>query len=68
MPRNVEVVSQRTTAITLTWDAPLDLGGRDDVRYDVCYEDDDEFYPTELCIITTANTLTISGWYVVQSM
>ena len=38
MPRNVEVVDQTLTSITLSWEAPQDLGGRDDVSYQLCYE------------------------------
>ena len=40
MPRNVEVVVQTATSITLSWEAPLDLGGRDEneLHYQLCYE------------------------------
>ena len=38
MPRKVQVLVQTLTAITLSWETPLDLGGRDDVSYQLCYE------------------------------
>jgi hypothetical protein len=38
VPRNVGVVSQTATTITLSWDAPLDLGGRDDLSYEICHQ------------------------------
>ena len=38
MPINVQVVDQTATSITLSWEAPLDLGGRDDISYQMCYE------------------------------
>jgi hypothetical protein len=61
MPRNVEVVNRTATAITLSWDAPLDLGGRDDVSYRVCYQEDGVEAEEESCILTLLTLAVISG-------
>jgi hypothetical protein len=60
MPRSIEVVQQVARAITLTWDAPLDLGGRDDVSYRVCYQEDG-VAEKESCIKVIHTTAVISG-------
>jgi hypothetical protein len=61
MPRNVGVVTQTATVITLSWDAPLDLGGRDDVSYIVCYQEDDVEAEEEFCIPVLLTVVVISG-------
>jgi hypothetical protein len=61
MPRNVGVVTQTATVITLSWDAPLDLGGRDDVSYRLCYQEDGVEAGEELCIPVLLTVAVISG-------
>jgi hypothetical protein len=61
MPRNVKVVNQTATAIILSWDAPLDLGGRDDVSYRVCYQEDGVEAGEELCKLEALTVTVISG-------
>jgi hypothetical protein len=59
MPRNVEVLSQSSSSVTITWEAPLDLGGRDDVEYRLCFEAEIESGLEECrSIDTTMTTLT----------
>jgi hypothetical protein len=61
MPMNVELVKQTATAITLSWDAPPDLGGRDDVSYRICYQEDGVEAGEELCKLEALTVAVISG-------
>ncbi len=38
MPINVMISSMTSNSVTLTWDEPLDLGGRLDLSYELCYQ------------------------------
>jgi hypothetical protein len=66
MPGNVEVVNQTATAITLSWDAPLHLGGRDDVSYRLCYQEDEVEAEEESCIPVLLTVAVISGECVIK--
>lgn len=58
MPRNVAIVGLTSNSITISWDAPLDLGGREDVSYRLCYERDG----AEECTTAVMDTIdTITG-------
>ena len=63
MPRNVEFVGQAATVINynLSWDAPLDLGGRDDVSYEVCYQENGVETEQESCVSVVQTIAIISG-------
>jgi hypothetical protein len=61
MTRNVEVVNRTATAITLSWDAPLNLGGRNDVSYRVCYQENQVETKEESCVPVAHTAAVISG-------
>ena len=39
-PRNVVVLSTSSTSITVRWDPPKFLGGRDDTKYTLWYQEE----------------------------
>lgn len=60
MPINVEVTGRAVTSVILSWGAPLDLGGRDDTQYKLCYEAEADGIMQE-CIVVASTTGTITG-------
>ena len=57
MPRNVQVIDQTSNSVTLSWEEPEDLGGRDDLSYVLCAELDGIMD----CITIVETTGTITG-------
>ena len=56
MPRNVQVIDQTSNSVTLSWEEPEDLGGRDDLSYVLCAELDGMMDCTT--VMETTGTIT----------
>jgi hypothetical protein len=54
------VVGETTTSVTLTWEPPENLGGRDDVSYLLCYAVAG-IEGVEMCASVQDTTGTITG-------
>jgi hypothetical protein len=60
MPRSAEVSIRTSISIMLTWEPPEDMGGRDDLSYQLCREVAG-MEREEKCTIVVETTGTITG-------
>ena len=60
-PRNL-VISAMTVTLFLTWDPPLNLGGRTDTSYSIWYQEEGKNTRVD-AVITTTTFLVITGMY-----